>query len=75
VLITGIWGETLQIIRREKPEPEPIPCESWGGVWERFLMVRAGKIPDPCPAEVGLRFANLMDMIRQSAASGALARA
>lgn len=75
VLITGIWGETLQIIRNGKPEPEVIPSEPWEGVWQRFLLVRAGKLPDPCPAEIGLRFAGLMDLIRESAASGAMARA
>lgn len=75
VLITGIWGETLQIIRPNQPEPEAVPVEPWKGVWERFLKVRAGKLPNPCPAEIGLRFAGLMDLIRQSAASGSLARA
>jgi len=75
VLLTGIWGESLRIIRPNQPEPETVPTEPWKGVWERFLKVRAGRIPNPCPAEVGLRFATLMDLIRQSASSGNLVRA
>lgn len=67
VLITGIWGETLQIIRTGKWEAEPVETEPSLGVWERFLLVRKGKLPNPCPAEVGLRFARFMDMVRESA--------
>ena len=40
------------------------------GVWEQFLKVRSGELKNPCPPEVGLRFAKLMDMIRASARSG-----
>jgi hypothetical protein len=39
------------------------------------LAVRAGEFDNPCPPEVGLRFARLMDMIRTSADSGRLVRA
>jgi hypothetical protein len=38
------------------------------GVWEQFLAVRAGQIPNPCPPEVGLRMARLWDAIKASAA-------
>ncbi len=38
------------------------------GVWEQFLAVRAGEIPNPCPPEVGLRMAKLWDAIQASAA-------
>jgi len=43
-------------------------------VWEQFLKVRAGKMENPCPAEVGLRFARLMDLIRKSNESGKMIR-
>ena len=38
------------------------------GVWEQFLDVRAGKMANPCPPEVGLRMARLYDAIQASAA-------
>ena len=38
------------------------------GVWEQFLAVRRGEMPNPCPPEVGLRMAKLWDAIRASAA-------
>jgi predicted dehydrogenase len=75
VLVTGIWGECLQIIRLNKPEPEKVDVAPWLGVWERFLKVRAGKLPDPCPAEVGLRFARLMDLVKESVKTGRAAKA
>jgi hypothetical protein len=37
------------------------------GVWQQFLAVRNGEIPNPCPPEVGLRMARLWDAIRASA--------
>jgi hypothetical protein len=39
-------------------------------VWEQFLNVRSGRIPNPSPPEVGLRMARLWDAIRASAAQG-----
>ena len=39
-------------------------------VWEQFLNVRAGRVPNPSPPEVGLRMARLWDAIRESAARG-----
>ena len=75
VLLTGIWGETLQIIRAGRNEAERVALAPWRGLWDHFLKVRAGRLPNPCPAECGLRFASLMDLVRQSAASGTVARA
>lgn len=68
VLEAGIWGEKLNIKTLAKPEWRPVPHPKSQGVWEQFLNVRAGKIANPCPAEVGLRFAQFMDRVRQSAA-------
>ena len=75
VLITGAAGELLQIIRPGKPEPEAVPAGPWMSVWERFLLVRKGKLANPCPAEVGLRFARFMDLVRESAAGSEKVRA
>ena len=44
-------------------------------VWEQFLNVRSGRIPNPSPPEVGLRMARLWDAIRESASqAGAVVR-
>ncbi|MBI4926657.1 MAG: hypothetical protein HY835_02750 [Anaerolineae bacterium] len=42
------------------------------GVWEQFLDVRAGRMENPCPPEVGLRMARLYDAIKASAAQNGL---
>lgn len=70
VLKTGIWGECLAVKKADQAEFEPVPYRKSRGPWEQFLRVRAGKMANPCPPEVGLRFARLMDMIRQSAGTG-----
>jgi predicted dehydrogenase len=70
ILRTGIWGETLEIQRsggrglRKVRSVAPMP------VWEQFLNVRAGRIENPSPPEVGLRMARLWDAIKTSTASG-----
>ena len=40
------------------------------GQWEQFLNVRAGKMANPCPPEIGLRMARLWDAVQASAAQG-----
>lgn len=70
VLKTGIWGENLSIKKSGEGEFKGVKYAASSGPWEQFLRVRAGKLDNPCPPEVGLRFARLMDMIRQSAAEG-----
>ena len=66
VLITGMYGEVLRIIKPGKNEAEDIPYEPSLGVFEQFLLVRDGKLSNPCPAEVGLRFAKFMDTVRNA---------
>jgi predicted dehydrogenase len=75
VLETGNWGEKLNIKTLKKPEWHAVPYPKSQGVWEQFLKVRAGKIENPCPAEVGLRFAKFMDMVRESAKTKRAVRA
>jgi predicted dehydrogenase len=68
ILRTGIWGERLEIQRAGSDRLEQVPVSPSLGVWEQFLAVRAGKIPNPSPPEVGLRMVRLWDAIRASAA-------
>lgn len=67
ILRTGIWGEFLEIQREKEAKFHKVRVPQSSGVWEQFLAVRNGKIPNPCPPEVGLRMARLYDAIRQSA--------
>jgi predicted dehydrogenase len=67
-LYTGIWGEKLAVQRWGSEEWNDVEVPPSLGVWQQFLAVRAGVIPNPCPPEVGLRMARLWDAIRASAA-------
>jgi predicted dehydrogenase len=69
-ILTGIWGERLEIQRPGDAGPMPVPAAEQGTVWEQFLDVRSGRINNPSPPEVGLRMALLWDAIRTSAARG-----
>ena len=69
ILHTGVWGETLAVQYTGDQPPAPIPVPPSRGVWEQFLAVRSGRIPNPSPPEVGLRMAKLWDAIRASAAN------
>ena len=66
ILQTGIWGEQLLFKPIKESAFAEVRYPKSKGVWEQFLKVRAGKQANPCPPEVGLRFAKLMDMIRKS---------
>ena len=69
ILRTGIWGEFLEIQKAGQDAFRKVHVPNHMGVWEQFLSVRAGKMANPCPPEVGLRMARLYDAIRSSAAS------
>ena len=66
ILQTGIWGERLLFKPLKDSAFTEVRYPASKGVWEQFLKVRAGKQANPCPPEVGLRFAKVMDMIRKS---------
>jgi len=68
ILRTGIWGERLEIQRHGRRALRKVKVPPSLGVWEQFLAVRRGELPNPCPPEVGLRMARLWDAIRASAA-------
>lgn len=70
ILRTGIWGERLEIQRQGQDRAMPVRVPASMGQWEQFLNVRAGRMENPCPPEVGLRMAQLWDAIQTSAAQG-----
>ena len=47
---------------------QKVPVPASLGVWEQFLAVRRGQMPNPSPPEIGLRMARLWDAIKASAA-------
>ncbi len=65
----GMWGEYLMMQNKGGPFKK-VPFGKARQAWEQFVAVRKGKLENPCPPEVGLRFAKLMDLIRASAKSG-----
>jgi predicted dehydrogenase len=75
ILKTGIWGETLEIQRAGASGLRKVRAVATMPIWEQFLNVRSGRIPNPSPPEVGLRMARLWDAIRASTArAGAVVR-
>ena len=70
VIRTGAWGEKLELRKEGESNFLPVKYSKSTGVWEQFLKVREGKLRNPCPPEVGLKFAKLMDMIRASVLKG-----
>lgn len=70
ILYAGMWGERLEIQFNGKEAPKSVPVTQSTGVWEEFLAIRKGEIPNPCPPEVGLRMSLLWESIVQSSANG-----
>ncbi|MCC6454566.1 MAG: Gfo/Idh/MocA family oxidoreductase [Caldilineaceae bacterium] len=70
ILRTGIWGERLEVQRNGQERLMPVRVPASMGQWEQFLNVRAGRLVNPCPPEIGLRMARLWDAIQMSAAQG-----
>jgi predicted dehydrogenase len=68
ILRTGMWGEFLEMQRTGDKELLPLSLPASLDVWEQFLAVRGGHLPNPSPPEVGLRMARLYDAIKASAA-------
>ena len=67
---TGMYGERLFIRREGESDATEAALPKMRGAWEQFTQVRAGKIENPCPPEVGLRMAKLWDAIVESAGKG-----
>jgi len=68
ILHTEAWGRGLSVQRRGDQPAVPVAVPPSIGPWEEFLAVREGRIPNPCPAEVGLRMARFYEAICESAA-------
>lgn len=68
IMHTDVWGRWLKIQRHGRKHLRTVKVPPSLGAWEQFLAVRDGKIPNPCPPEVGLRMARLHDAIKASAA-------
>ncbi len=68
ILRTGMWGEFLEVQRSGENTLTPVVLPPSLGVWQQFLRVLNGEVPNPCPPEVGLRMARLYDAIKLSAA-------
>lgn len=68
IVHTGIWGEYLESQPHGATGLSIVEVPPSLGVWEQFLDVRNGVIPNPGPPEVGLRMALLWDAIKASAA-------
>ncbi len=68
IVRTGMWGEFLELQKAGESQLQPVSTPPSLGVWEQFLAVRAGKLANPAPPEVGLRMARLYDAIKASAA-------
>jgi len=70
ILQTTMWGDYLNVQRAGETELQPVEVPASMGVWQQFLAVRAGTLPNPCPPEVGLRMVQLWDALQASARQG-----
>ncbi|HNV11068.1 MAG TPA: Gfo/Idh/MocA family oxidoreductase [Propionibacteriaceae bacterium] len=70
LIVTGMWGERLLLQRQGEDEPTEVEVVTPTARWETVLAVRSGVLPNPSPAELGLRMSHLWDMIKASAARG-----
>ncbi len=70
ILRTGVWGEALELQRPGAARLRRVRSVSPVSVWQQFLNVRGGLIPNPSPPEAGLRMARLWEAIRESAGRG-----
>jgi len=68
IMHTDVWGQWLKIQRYGEERLIEVKVPPSLGVWEQFLAVRNGQMPNPCPPEIGLRMALLWDAIKASAA-------
>ena len=68
------WGRRMAIQRRGEKTPQPLDLPDAPSAWEQFVAVRAGELPNPGPAENGLRVVRLWEAITASAAAGRRSR-
>jgi len=66
----GVWGGYLNLHLAGESAPKKLDLPESLGVWQTFLQVRAGEMPNPSPAENGLRMIELWDAVKKSARAG-----
>lgn len=64
------WGRRMEIQRRGEKIAQPLDLPDAPSAWEQFLAVRGGELPNPGPAENGLRVVRLWEAVTASAAQG-----
>ncbi len=67
---TDVWGAWLKVQSSGDKVFRKLKLPPSLGVWPQFLAVRAGKVENPSPPELGLRLAQLWDALQASAARG-----
>jgi predicted dehydrogenase len=72
IIHTDAWGRWLKVQRQGRKHLRTVKVPQSLGVWQQFLAIRDGKIPNPCPAEAGLRMARLYDAVKASAAQNGI---
>jgi predicted dehydrogenase len=65
VLTAGFWGEYVRVAKKGAGEKD-VEFEGSRGEFERFMLVREGRLANPCPAEFGLRQAKFLEMVRKA---------
>jgi hypothetical protein len=66
----GVWGGYLRVQMEGEKELRTVELPPDLGVWQTFVKVRNGDVPNPSPAENGLRMIQLWDAIKASAKQG-----
>lgn len=66
----GVWGGYLRVQMEGEKELRKVELPPDLGVWQTFVKVRNGEMPNPSPAENGLRMIQLWDAIKASAKQG-----
>ena len=66
----GVWGGYLNVHMAGENAPKKVDMPESLGVWQTFLRVRNGDMPNPSPAENGLRMIELWDAVKKSAKQG-----
>ncbi|MDE0672376.1 MAG: Gfo/Idh/MocA family oxidoreductase [Caldilineaceae bacterium SB0662_bin_9] len=63
-----MWGRWVEVQEDGDEDFRRVELPAMRTAWHRFLDVRAGRIENPSPPEVGLRMLRLWDAIKESAA-------
>src|SRR5205814_9360080 len=67
---TDVWGAWVRMQLPGSRDFRKVTLPPSLGVWQQFRAVRAGKLANPSPPELGLRLAQLWDALTASAEQG-----